>query len=392
MKNPILTFATLSLLIFTYCAPPVQQEGSSPEFAGLQDSITPLVNDYMQNFYASDNDAMVSVALFYAQDTTASLDTAFYFSNSSMHNPPDADTRFQIGSITKTFTAAIIAQLMIDGVVSLQDDAQYYLPDTIPLPRYAHGADTLQMTVGNLVTYTSGWNKPYAHQDSTTYAELFNWFRSVPKLPTPPGTYQYINTDFSTLGLIYSHHRYPTNRKFYNQIPVMLDSVCSALGMVLSSVNPDTLGSNIAPPYHDKEPSSYHFPSWPANFAAGGIYSSIGDMRTYLKANLGYNPVFSPQLLDSLQLLRASTGADSIGMGWFYSIDSAHIGTQPVCYYWKAGGTPSFKSYILFATFVDDSGETIKAGSVVLANNGNGKAGQLCKHIFQKMLDQSMQE
>jgi len=283
-------------------------------------------------------------------------------------------------------------QLFLNGDIQLDSAAQNYLPVNIPLPVYrTKSGEQIEMTVANLLTYSSGWENAFAHADSTTYEELIDWFTDVDTLPLKPGTWKYVNTDFSTLGMIYSYLKYSENDQFYNEIPEMLDSLCNALGMGLSSVNPNIsnpVEENIALPYVNKKTGSYHFSSWPANYAAGGIYSSIDDMRVYLKANLGENAVFSTQLLDSMQYLRqqANNSHDSIGLGWFYTINSFKVANQQVSFYWKAGGTPSFKSYIQFAELTKPDGTPVKAGVVVLANNGDTDVGPTSTAIFRELI------
>jgi CubicO group peptidase (beta-lactamase class C family) len=52
-------------------------------------------------------------------------------------SPPLADTIFEIGSVTKVFTATLLAALVEDGSVTLQDPVQKYLPADVALARAA---------------------------------------------------------------------------------------------------------------------------------------------------------------------------------------------------------------------------------------------------------------
>jgi CubicO group peptidase (beta-lactamase class C family) len=47
---------------------------------------------------------------------------------------PAADTIFEIGSITKVFTATLLADMAEEGLVALDDPVQRYLPDDVRLP------------------------------------------------------------------------------------------------------------------------------------------------------------------------------------------------------------------------------------------------------------------
>ncbi len=61
---------------------------------------------------------------------------------------PNADERFRIGSVTKTFTAAIVLQLAEDGRLRLGDTLARYLPGVVPQGE--------EMTIRRLLNHRSG--------------------------------------------------------------------------------------------------------------------------------------------------------------------------------------------------------------------------------------------
>ena len=65
--------------------------------------------------------------------------------------PAAADTIFEIGSVTKVFTATLLAGMVEDGLVALEDPVQRYLPAGVELP--VRGRPT---TLGDLATHTAG--------------------------------------------------------------------------------------------------------------------------------------------------------------------------------------------------------------------------------------------
>jgi CubicO group peptidase (beta-lactamase class C family) len=65
--------------------------------------------------------------------------------------PPTAETIFEIGSITKVFTATVLADMVEDGLVQLSDPVQRYLPDDVVLPVRGR-----PITLADLATQTSG--------------------------------------------------------------------------------------------------------------------------------------------------------------------------------------------------------------------------------------------
>ncbi|MFL5509299.1 MAG: serine hydrolase, partial [Gemmatimonadaceae bacterium] len=66
--------------------------------------------------------------------------------------PLDGNTVFEIGSISKVFTSTVLAQLVQEGKVHLEDPAQKYLPPTVHLPT----RNGKEITLGNLAMQNSG--------------------------------------------------------------------------------------------------------------------------------------------------------------------------------------------------------------------------------------------
>src|SRR5690348_13054559 len=59
---------------------------------------------------------------------------------------------YEIGSISKVFTAILLAQQALDGKIKLDDPAQQYIPNEVSVPRYGGK----EITLGNLSDHTSG--------------------------------------------------------------------------------------------------------------------------------------------------------------------------------------------------------------------------------------------
>src|SRR5580704_2613929 len=82
-----------------------------------------------------------------AQKGKILLEKGYGYKNVATKTPNDTNTIFQIGSITKQFTAAIILQLQEQHRLSVQDRLSKYIPDY-------PGGDS--MTLEHLLTHTSG--------------------------------------------------------------------------------------------------------------------------------------------------------------------------------------------------------------------------------------------
>lgn len=115
-----------------------------------------------------------------------------------------SDTLFQIGSITKTFTASIIFKLIEEYQLNLNDELTRWLPQ---YPRWKN------VTVNDLLRHTSGVSN-YSHGkefDSVlrsnpnkyfSLSELANLAYDQGDISRPGKKYNYTNTDYILLGMI----------------------------------------------------------------------------------------------------------------------------------------------------------------------------------------------
>ncbi|MDK9499849.1 serine hydrolase [Streptomyces katrae] len=76
---------------------------------------------------------------------------------------PSAEANFRIGSVTKVFTSTVTLQLVAEGRLTLDTPVQQVLPGTLP-------ADWAPITVGQLLSHTSGMPHPVAPSAGTTPA------------------------------------------------------------------------------------------------------------------------------------------------------------------------------------------------------------------------------
>jgi len=81
--------------------------------------------------------------------TTAS---AYVCADAKSDRPFDGHTAFEIGSVTKTMTAALLAEFIARGEVALDDPIAKLLPAGTIVPSFNGN----QITIGNIVTHTSG--------------------------------------------------------------------------------------------------------------------------------------------------------------------------------------------------------------------------------------------
>jgi CubicO group peptidase (beta-lactamase class C family) len=143
---------------------------------------------------------------------------------------PDEHTIFGIGSITKTFTATLLASAVLDGKLNLDDPVNKYLPDSIPTLEY----QGVLVTIRTMANHSSGiprlpsnllikdTSNPYKDYDDD---DLFSFYKNF-KLERKPGDkYEYSNVGFATLGVILER----IYKRSYESL--IVERICAPLGM-----------------------------------------------------------------------------------------------------------------------------------------------------------------
>jgi serine-type D-Ala-D-Ala carboxypeptidase/endopeptidase len=265
---------------------------------------------------------------------------------------PDGDTVYEIGSITKTFTATLLAQSVLAGRVTLDTPVAQLLPD-FQIP----SRDGVEITLGELGTQHSALPRlpsnlrprdagdPYADYD----AAKLKAFLAGYQLPRDPGaTYEYSNLGFGLLGYALAQ----SERTAYGDL--IDQRILKPLGMTSSSaVFSDAVRLHLAPGHNNRGDiaKNWHID---ALAGAGAIHSTANDMLRYLRANMGVDQ--SP-LTDAMKLAQQPrsdmTKTMSIGLAWM---------TTRKGIIWHNGETEGYRSFIGFTA---DG----RRGVVVLSNS-----------------------
>jgi CubicO group peptidase (beta-lactamase class C family) len=275
-------------------------------------------------------------------------------------NEVNGDTLFEIGSITKTFTASLLQEMVDRGEVRLDDPIAKYLPSWVKTP----SRNGKQITLLDLATHTSGlprlpgnlstWHvlthadNPYADYTVTNLYE----FLSSYKLSRDIGAkYEYSNIGFGLLGHLLAL-RAGTN---YETLAVTL--ICEPLGMDSTGIKLSAaLSTRMA---HGHSESGKPVPNWDQTAAiegCGALRSSANDMLKFLAANMGFG---NPRLTDAMKKTQAPRHETELGqqvaLAW-------HVNTDGIV--WHNGGTGGYRSFIGFSPLSH-------RGVVLLANSAN---------------------
>ena len=219
-----------------------------------------------------------------AQHGKILLQKSYGYKNFSAHVLNDSNTIFQIGSITKQFTATIILRLQEEGKLSVRDKLDKYFPQF----KYAG-----EITIENLLTHTSGiynYTNDIDESDSAIVCnpvakQLVLDIMFKHKLDFKPGTqFRYDNSGYYLLGLIIGK----VTGKSYEQN--MRDIIFKPLQMNHSLFDfKHSADTNVATGYQtlndsvQKEASAWRWDST-VSYAAGGIWSTTGDMYKWALA------------------------------------------------------------------------------------------------------------
>src|SRR3712207_3641558 len=127
---------------------------------------------------------------------------SYGFANREAKTPIDAQTKFNLGSMNKMFTAVAVAQLAEAGKLSFDDTGAKHLPD------YPNKDAAARVRVHHLLTHTSGLGDYFSpdyfanRAKITKVSELLPFFAAKPLEFEPGARFRYSNAGFVVLGLI----------------------------------------------------------------------------------------------------------------------------------------------------------------------------------------------
>ncbi|MGQ8775185.1 class C beta-lactamase [Serratia sp. NA_112.1] len=186
--------------------------------------------------------------------------------------PITNQTLFEVGSLSKTFTATLAAYAQNEGKLSFAEPASHYLPEL-------RGSAFDHVSLLNLATHTSGLPL-FVPDDVTNDAQLMAYYKKW-QPPHAVGTYRvYSNLGIGMLGMI--------TAKSLNQpfAQAMEKQLLPALGMNHSYVNvPVAQMDNYAQGYNKKDQPVRVTPG-PLDAESYGIKSNAEDLIRYLEANM----------------------------------------------------------------------------------------------------------
>lgn len=203
--------------------------------------------------------------------------------------PVTSETLFQIGSLSKTYTATAIWRLIDEGALALDAPVRTYLPDL----RLSDEATAATVTVRNLLDHTAGWYGDEGFDTGDDDDALARYVAErLPVLPQlfPCGAFfSYSNSAFQLLGRLIEVATGAT----YNA--AMRTLLLDPLGLADSLLDHDAVrqrlyaDGHVAGSVNGRDVVAVQTPLWlpRSTDPAGGIWSTTRDVIRYAHFHLG---------------------------------------------------------------------------------------------------------
>ena len=258
------------------------------------DEIRTLTIDLIKNGWFSGT-------LLVAKGPNVLLTMAAGEASKSYHVPNNIDTKFNLGSMNKMFTATAVARLVELGKLSFEDPISKYIDESW-LPKDV----TDKITVRHLITHTSGlgsyFNEVYDRSSRALFRKLDDYkplIKDDRPAFTPGEKFQYSNTGMFLLGVIIEK---VTGEEYFDHIR---KTISTPLGMTNTDCyEMDYPVENLAIGYSPDWKSPYR---WQNNLykhvlkggPAGGGFSTVRDLHKFALALLA-GKLVSKSMLETM--------------------------------------------------------------------------------------------
>ncbi|GIQ57481.1 serine hydrolase [Flavobacterium collinsii] len=237
---------------------------------------------------------------------------AFGMANLEMGIQMQPEFVFEIGSMTKQFTAVAVLMLAEQGKLKLDDEITKFIPD--------YPTNGNKITLHHLLTHTSGIKdftsmkaiKDIAKRDLSP-KELVDFFKNEPADFKPGEQYKYCNSGYVLLGYIIEKVSGQTYEAFVTQ------HIFKKIGMENTYyASHDKIIKNRVSGYRDREGYvNANYISFSIPYASGSILSTVDDLLKWqyaINANTLLNPAFTEKAFVNYTL-NNGTNID-YGYGW----------------------------------------------------------------------------
>lgn len=295
-------------------------------------SIDSLLNNYTQEGFG--------ISSLVSKNGIVEYANAFGYADIELGVRLSPENKFQIGSITKQFTAVLILKLEEEGKLNLTDSIQKFIPE------FPNKGNTI--TIEHLLTHTSGipeymdWEKN--HDKWSLYyspKDLIKLIIDEPLDFRPGDSFDYCNSGYLLLGQIIEQ---VTGSSFNDYLK---REVFDKIGMINSSTNDHKTSTlHLANGYTrtNDEIASAEFADRSWAYSAGNIISTVNDL------NLWYLHLFNGAIISRTSLEKALTpfvlnNGDSLNYGYGWYLENFQ-GEKLIYHGGSMSGFYSYVSYV----------------------------------------------
>jgi CubicO group peptidase (beta-lactamase class C family) len=335
-------------------------------------------------------DNVPGAALALIKDGNIVLEKGYGSRDLATQAPVTTVTLFNIGSISKSFTALGIAQLVDRHEADLDTPVIKYIPEL----RLSDPAATQALTLRQLLSHSSGLpaDEQWPPQVPPTREGIVGEFASMP-ITAPPGTrFQYCSRCIVLAAFVLERIT-GQSWEAYTQARIF-----EPLGMKTASFGPRGLeqAADRAQPYHDDASSGQVPVPWgrlqylESLAPGGGIDASVDELARYALLQLGDGTadghrLVSAEMLAELHRPEIAVGADwpeaariqdmHYALGWF----TGNVGGAQLIYH--NGVNPGFRASIFLVP-------STKVGVVILTN---GESNHFTEAAMPSLVQQLLQ-
>ncbi|TDS16253.1 serine hydrolase domain-containing protein [Sphingobacterium paludis] len=365
------------LLAFVPAEKPIAKKTEKSEVISNVEKVSPLdfYIDSLANSYVKKGNAQsLSIAMFHQN----SYKTFFYGETEQGNQTLPIETSlYEIGSITKVFTAVLLADLVTKNSVQLDDPIGKFLPDSVAQNPAIQGITLKQLAnhTSSLPRLADNWNTvadfderdPYAAYDRKA---LFSFLKQFKGGKNPGEEYEYSNLGYGLLGELISI----ITKKPYMQY--LQETLLSPLQMTSTLEKADPKKKQAFLKVYDEEGNETPVWNWKAMIGAGGLKSNVKDLTLFAVEQF---KMPSDDLQKAMALTRQFTfftpNNMDIGLAWHMSM------LDGIIYYRHTGGTAGSSS------FIGLSPDT-KTSLVVLSNQSES-VEEISVAIMERLLEQA---
>ncbi|MFN3187751.1 MAG: serine hydrolase domain-containing protein [Nannocystaceae bacterium] len=263
------------------------------------------------------------------------------------------DTAFLLGSISKSFTALAVMQLVEAGSVDLDAEVCRYL-------EVFSGSPGSSITVRELLSHTSGYStlqgngahvEPAGEQALARQVEVA---ATVVPAHVPGSTWQYSNLNYQILGRLIE---VVSGQAFHTYVE---SNILQPIGMTDSFVSDgeahEAMATGHLPWFGYKRPLPGNDTSR-STAPHGGVVASASDLALYMQVMLSGEDDILSAAGKAAMMRPASEASPFYGLGWFVDPQTGEV--------WHTGTSPGFET---IATMIPAD----HAGAVVLTNASSG--------------------